>query len=150
MIYVEQYDRTKRFLARFELDSNDPVEGYDDLCAFFILCYHIKDWIKNEPKFIEDTLIGEKVENYINTNPHLCLCAGLANGTKHFKRNSNPRYSDTMPTLNLNAEASNKVVFTYTVTQSNGVKMDALQLAKKCIRAWDKFIARNTELFLND
>ena len=84
--YQEQYDRLNRWYKRFK-EINDgrthdkPSEIYqDDVYAFFINCYHLKDWIKNDTVA---SSIANNVENYINNNPELLLCADICNGLKH-------------------------------------------------------------------
>ena len=50
------------------------------MLAFFMNCYHLKDWIKND---ISDTSLNAAVEDYINQNACLKLCADICNGAKH-------------------------------------------------------------------
>ena len=52
--YLEQYERMQRSYDRFrEINSRlaDKVSSdyEDDVFAFFMHCYHLKDWIKNDP-----------------------------------------------------------------------------------------------------
>jgi hypothetical protein len=52
--YREQYERVKRWYGKFiALDQGRahdvPSENYlDEIYAFFMNCYHFKDWIKND------------------------------------------------------------------------------------------------------
>jgi len=52
--YREQYDRMKRWYIRFASlnqgrPHNVPSDNYlEDIYAFFMNCYHLKDWIKND------------------------------------------------------------------------------------------------------
>src|SRR5262245_59886006 len=90
----EQWDRTKRYFARFEaidgrMEHTVSSDHYiDDIYAFFQNCYHLKDWIKNDGTAPIAKRNG--VEGYINSHPCLQLCADLCNGLKHLKLN-NPR-----------------------------------------------------------
>jgi hypothetical protein len=55
----------------------------DDFNAFFICCFHLKDWLKNDPALSRD--IGRAAETFIETRTvALRLCADVANGSKHF------------------------------------------------------------------
>ena len=57
-------------------------ETYRDYAHnFFLFCYHIKDWIKNDPAV--DKSVKDAVEDYINQNNCLKICADIANGIKH-------------------------------------------------------------------
>jgi hypothetical protein len=91
MAYQQQYKRMMRWHEKFSSlnsgRSHDiPSENYiDDIYAFFLNAYHLKDWIKNDngiPKNVQDL-----VENYINWNEHLSLCADICNSLKHLKLN---------------------------------------------------------------
>ena len=52
--YQEQYDRTKRWYDRLTaIDqgrAHDMASDHyvDEIYAFFLNCYHLKDWIKND------------------------------------------------------------------------------------------------------
>ena len=46
-------------------------------------CHHLKDWIKNDSAAAS---VANNVENYINNNPDLSLCADICNGVKHLRR----------------------------------------------------------------
>jgi hypothetical protein len=43
-------------------------------------CYHLKDWLKNDPT--TQPVVGD-VEQVITASTYLSLCADLANGSKH-------------------------------------------------------------------
>ncbi len=55
--------------------SQDPDRISDAVFNFAITGYHIKDWLKNEG--------APGVEEHINSEPMLRLCADLCNGSKH-------------------------------------------------------------------
>jgi hypothetical protein len=74
------------------MDSGDTVfdrdaESYaDDFHACFVECYHMKDWLINDPTF--DRATKRDIEKHVNDTPSLRFCADLANLKKHFILNS--------------------------------------------------------------
>jgi hypothetical protein len=48
--YLEQYERMRRSYDRFRETLGDkiPADYEDDVYAFFMHCYHLKDWLKND------------------------------------------------------------------------------------------------------
>ena len=89
--YLEQFERVKRFLRRIENQDRDSTEYDDDLWAFFQNCYHLKDWLSHDSAvggtFGKD---GKDIDDYINGNIELAICADLANRTKHLELNLDP------------------------------------------------------------
>ena len=83
---IDQLNRVIRWYRRFQqinegIQKGASFEGqYDDMLAFFMNCYHLKDWIKND---ISDDSLNTVVEDYINQNDCLKLCADICNGAKH-------------------------------------------------------------------
>ncbi len=74
--YSVQLHRVKRYLQRFEeigsgKAHNQSTPDYDDdVYAFFQNCYHLKDWIKNDPvcsNWIPD------VESLVDQNTRVTL-----------------------------------------------------------------------------
>lgn len=88
----EQYDRMLRshdLLREVATGTRYEVVGADHardaLIHFYMDAYQLKDWIKNDPAVgVAPTV----VEGFVNSAPALCLCADLANGTKHLRLTS--------------------------------------------------------------
>src|SRR5262245_60194522 len=86
--YREQYDRMKRWYDRFvALDQGRPhdvpSDNYlDEIYAFFMNCYHLKDWIIHDITALPDEKV---VETYINSSHPLKLCADICNSLKHLR-----------------------------------------------------------------
>src|SRR5712692_9502414 len=84
--YIEQLERVKRWYSRFKEISEGrehiPFADFyqDDIFAFFQNCYHLKDWIKNDPSVAH---MKDLVEPFINQSEVLSICADLCNGLKH-------------------------------------------------------------------
>ena len=148
--YREQYDRMKRLYNRWvALDEGKvheiPSDNYvDDIYAFFLNCYHLKDWIKNDGTVA--TTIQEAVETHINSNRALKLCADICNSLKHLHLKSSrsgesPAFGRRQFGLDVGA-APTTIKLKYEVNTSTG-PIDAFQLATDCIGAWDAFLIAN-------
>jgi hypothetical protein len=151
--YVEQLERAKRYLKRFS-DINTGIshtkasQNYDDdVYAFFQNCYHLKDWIKNDPYCNN----WSDVEGFINSNADLKICADLCNGLKHLqltrpRSTESPQFSGNHISLNINETLGGStevdIAISYKIATTSG-DIDAFELAKKCVTAWESFIASN-------
>jgi hypothetical protein len=147
-----QFKRLGRWYERFKNINDDQIldksdEFYlDDVIAFFINCYHLKDWIKNDPAA---TSVADKVEAYINNNLELSLCADICTSMKHleFNRNYLPRsggkVSWNKKDVKLKVGSGERIIATkYRLDTKLGPR-DAFDIATKCIEAWDKFYSDN-------
>jgi len=97
--YRVQFERMMRWYHRFE--ERDSIafmklpsqfnevdfflHALDDILAFFLNCYSLKDWIKNDETI--DQEVRDNVEKYINEAECMRICADICNGSKHLKRN---------------------------------------------------------------
>lgn len=108
-IYQEQLERVNRWYSRFkEIDGgrihNMPSDYYqDEVYTFFLNCYHLKDWIKNDPSVGS---VANKVEAFINDTTELKLCADICNSHKHLKldksrSSENPMFGNRQFNLHL-------------------------------------------------
>ena len=138
----EQIARVARYYRKLkEYDSGIPPgmliseEHRDLVYAFFLNCYHLKDWIKHDPDL---SPIGD-VENFINTNRELRLCADICNSNKHFKI-TRPRSSDSpeVGTFQL-IGTPQKVVLRFEIMTTSG-PVDTFEVATKCVKAWSRYL----------
>ena len=149
--YIEQLERTKRYFSRFSginsgVSHSMASPNYDDdVYAFFQNCYHIKDWIKNDPCCSQWR--GD-VEEFINANDNLRICADLCNGLKHLKltgprSTENPQFAGNHISLSIQEGFSQPsgvgISITYRIATASG-DMDAFDLASRCVRAWEDYI----------
>jgi len=82
-----------RTLVQYQLNKlRDVREGiypkYGDnieaeLFSFFIICYHLKDHIKDWVKYDPSYKSFNDVEKFINQSPPLRICADICNRLKH-------------------------------------------------------------------
>jgi len=72
----------KRWYARITEATVVDDRHLDDFHAFFITCFQLKDWLKNDPSV--EPPVGHDVEELFDRDEWLGLCADLANSMKHF------------------------------------------------------------------
>ena len=142
--YLEQFDRMKRWYDRVRKISegkehNLPTDYYqDEVYAFFINCYHLKDWIKNDA---ETHVASEEVEKFVNNSEFLKVCGDLCNGSKHLTirnpKNSRDTHIDGRH-FALHLGSGPIIHIEYDVVSGNKV-YDAFSLASKCVQEWEEF-----------
>lgn len=147
--YLEQFDRVKRWYQRFLTinegrQHNLPSDNYqDEVYAFFLNCYHLKDWIKND----ESIRVAEaEVEDFINNNNDLKLCGDICNNNKHLTLDSprsgqDPRFGQRKFYVQVGGPETT-ISVRYTIDTSSG-PVDAFELATRCLQAWENFIQSN-------
>jgi len=79
----EQYNRMKRWHTRLSESTAVDDRRSDDFHAFFICCFHLKDWLRADSSVGDG--IRDAVAGFVDRNLWLRLCADLANGSKHLK-----------------------------------------------------------------
>ena len=148
----EQYDRTRRFYSRFakiadsgRVHDRDSDNYRDDVLTFFIHCYHLKDWLKNDPS---SGVTGSDAEACVNSSLYLRLCGDLANGTKHMEHRGRAA-SDTAMGARFEVEVNDtmggaipkptRISVQYEV-MSSGARHDAFDVATRAMEAWDAFL----------
>ncbi len=149
--YSEQMERLKRAYGRLvHIDrgkKNDMNPEYyrDDLFAFFLNCHHLKDWLKNDSSFRVD---GSVVENYIDQNNDLRICADICNGHKHFVRDKFQRSTESPVVEGQNVymkigTGTSEISIKFTINTESGMR-DGFELATNCLQLWESFIKQNT------
>lgn len=148
--YQEQLERLKRWYGRFEsIDQGRPhtvaSDHYiDEIYAFFLSCYHLKDWIKNDSTVTPGA--KNKVEDFINKNDCMSICADLCNGLKHLKltkerSKKHPKFGARKFSLDL-GEPTPIIKIECSIMTKTGT-IDAFELASHCIQKWERFIKKN-------
>ena len=152
MGFSEQYYRVKRYLKRLEGSEGTQVDFNDNMWSFFQNCYHLKDWIINDPS-IDKTKIDPGV--FINQNEELRICSSLANRTKHSEldnrfRNSgrnvdNPIIAGQGVTIRPGpvGGVSEPTIYHTRILLSDGSEREALDVAKKAVIAWEEYFKQN-------
>jgi hypothetical protein len=151
--YLEQYERMQRSYDRFrEINSRlaDKVSSdyEDDVYAFFMHCYHLRDWIKNDAS-VKSRMpnLGTDVEQFINESEALSLCADLCNSQKRLEldrsHSSEPRvFGRKRYHYQLNIGSRSSIKLQWVVQRTSKPPIDAFELATDCIAEWDKFLQR--------
>jgi len=149
MKWEEQLARVQRYHARFK-EANDGAEmrvtaeyAADDMHAFFQNCYHLKEWLKNDPGFIEKT--DDEIEDYVTATPCLALCADICNGMKHLsltrdRSGSEPQFSGRQIHVWEGGPMHGRIALKLSI-EHNGVIIDAFTLATECLAAWNAFLS---------
>lgn len=147
--YREQYDRVVRWQYRFAAIAQGRAhdaasDNYvDDIYAFFLNCYHLKDWIKNDGAV--PAAVQQAVEGYVSKTRSLRLCADICNSLKHLRLTSsrsheNPAFGSKHFSVSLGPGQPTTISLKYEVDTDRGPH-DAFQLATECVVAWDGFLA---------
>lgn len=147
--YQQQMNRVLRWFQRFKsISEGGEGESFtksndDEIFAFFLNCYHLKDWIKNDPASGD---LKDLVEPYINKSQALSICADLCNGLKHFKRDpsrvrKNAEFGPKTETISLGKDSAS-IAISYTIITDSGT-FDAFEIARQCLTDWETFFLRN-------
>jgi hypothetical protein len=148
--YEIQCERMMRHYRRLELINKgvklhpgESGDDYEDACyGFFQNCYHLKDWLINDPNFTRKT--ARQIEDYINATPSLSICADICNGTKHLKlleprSGSPPRLGDRHITVYEGGPLDECISIAFIVEHA-GLKKEAFALATECVQPWETFM----------
>lgn len=115
-----------------------PPELLDTIYTFFQHCYHIKDWVKNDPS----CALKDSVEGFISASPQLSLCADICNGSKHLTLTKAPRSGEKPEVGGVQARISmGKVTVIKASVQHKGSSVDAFELAEQCMEEWKNFLS---------
>lgn len=144
-VWHEQYDRILRWFDRLQRPGEIDEHRRDEYYAFFLICYHLKDWLKTDPVVQQRVLnIDRKVEGFVNTNLSLRLCAALANGVKHFVAPKVIVIDADGPLsvvpLPFDAEWFPEDAFQVTGAEAAGQKWDVETVAGRCVADWQRFL----------
>ncbi len=154
--HQEQFERMERWYERIKkINQGEPHNlsflnlspgyYYDEFYAFFLNCYHLKDWIEKD-----DTvkLPEKEVEHFINQNKCMSVCADICIGIKHLEQERSPR-SGQVPKferreLSLSLEGGPEPIINVKLfIKTKDGTIDAFELASECVRKWGEFIKDN-------
>lgn len=80
----QQFQRMQRaFMKVLNNQNRNPDEYEDDVWNFFLNCWHLKDWIKNDTDGVAKAT-REKIDVEVNSHPALMMVGNLANKKTHF------------------------------------------------------------------
>jgi hypothetical protein len=127
--YRHQLDRARRFLERVE-DAANEVEFQDMVWAFFQNCWHVKDWVQNDPH------VGQPSKDAVIARAHqssaLNVCKDLCNGTKHLGARPGPKHQHVEMTIDSSGHAEMDCI----IDNGAGKSVSGRALAHQCIGEW--------------
>lgn len=148
--WKEQWERVNRYYDRFR-KINEGLEGhgepsdyyFDDMLAFFLNCFHLRDWLKKDN--FQSTKIRKTPDKYVEDTLCLAICADLANAVKHMKLDGKkfPLKSGSAPgriIRSMSVTGGSPIVVLKANIEHNGKVIDAFDLARECMDAWKEFL----------
>ena len=134
-----------RWYERFEqIHSGIDKRGFehkkDDILAFFMNCFHLKDWIK------KDTDVPDKdVEKFVNENYCLKYCCDIANGSKHLSLDKKSRITNESETLSVAVsidKEKQQAIPILIIRDSRGNIKDTFEIATEAVQTWKEFFQK--------
>ena len=144
--YGSQFDRVKRFLKRLESRHRSHVEYEDDILAFFLNCWHLKDWVKKDAHFPSDK--RDAVLKLVHSNPTLMICRDLANGTKHLLSPTDVVAGHKLTAIDMSALGGEGDGVDFIIAFEGGATRSGYALAFECVRAWESIFAKAGVIFV--
>lgn len=142
--WQSQYERMQRSFERLKREYRSSIEYDDDLLHFFMDCWHLKDWIKNDtrlPKTLQDA-----IESEVKSHLSLEVAADLANGWKHLsidEKRYPPRVGANVTAKSVGWDfGTGKVDVRHEVTMSDGSVVSAQAVADDACNAWRAILAK--------
>jgi hypothetical protein len=116
-------------------------EALDDVYAFFLNCYHLRDWVIGSGFKSE-----ADVNAYIRGNDDLALCRDICTGLKHFRAEPkralfDSSWSTATVTVAIFPERREPIPGEHWVITTDRGDVDMFDLADRCVAAWDSFLA---------
>jgi hypothetical protein len=143
-----QYDRMKRWHSRIQAATAVDDLYVDSVYAFFIFCYHLKDWLQADPAVPEK--VGQAAEQMISGAFHMSLCADLANGLKHVSVTRRPRlsgpvsFSTQAPAPEFSQDPNDYLGVLPTIHGADGEFIaPAPEIVDLCVNAWETFLRQH-------
>lgn len=135
-----QLERMKRWRQRLESlrGSGDLDHAFDVALAFFINCYHLRDWLHRS-----GGVESSDIDTLFASSLHLRIAADIANIAKHFDLTQPPRMTRQLSMAReyvgpgegwFGSDSALRV-------QSDGATYDLAELAGECEEAWRGFLS---------
>lgn len=147
--YLQQWEKVCHLLKVIDAPEKEDSKLYDyDLVTFFQECWHLKDWILNDPKV--NQTVKQKVKDEIHKKeacivkyPNILICADLANLSKHMNNKSSEsgaRITNRNMTFYL---GKGEAISDHIITLDNGTKYHAKDVARRAVQEWEGFMKAN-------
>jgi hypothetical protein len=118
----------------FPFPKGIDIRDSDMVFAFFILCFHLKDWILKDC----DPSVATLVEDYVETS-RLKECRAIANGYKHLNADG-PDFVGSKIKIFSGENVLTKQMVRFSILDSPREIKDAFVLATDCLNLWHGFI----------
>jgi len=129
----------QRSYAKVTGPYTSSVAYDDDLHHFMQDCWHLKDWIKNDPV----AGIGNSIEGQVLAYKALRIAADLANGSKHLNRHTHQEGAYVTSTnVTVHLGQARPIEVDYVVTLSNGTTTSAEVLVHEAAKDWDTLLRK--------
>lgn len=156
--YKSQYNRVLRILNKISNPINyngNQTEYEDDLLSFFQNCWHLKDWVMQEPG-----INRRKLNKKIYKSTSLRICADLANKSKHLVLDFKQVDADikscsvtiSVPIITIINDGNSELIHTsesvpvgtttwdYNITISDGSVHKASEVVKQAVADWEAIL----------
>jgi len=146
----EQWKRVKRYFQRFRdlsregLIHNSNSETYvDDVYAFFVNCYHLKDWIQPD----DTSPLRGSVGGFGRASSAFPICRDICLGVKHLVVDrpgsdlSEHRLGRRAVDFNASTGGFTMRVFVRLRTEER----EAYEIAEQCMHEWSEFLGEDPE-----
>jgi hypothetical protein len=141
--WYAKWHKVKQSLATVETachpssyQGNDPAKRAVE--SFFVDCFHMGDWLWEDPS---TGLTKPQVCAFVETDPNLRVCEGVANTDKHRVR-SKPG-AMTAKIKDVTSDRNGTRVSVEWSQGANTHAVDALHLARECVVAWGAYLLAN-------
>lgn len=143
-IHIQRVDRWyARLNMLYQGDIQEhPEMALDQMLVFFIFCHQLKDGIRKET-----SIPNRAIEEYINQNACLTICADLANGVKHLGigNGHDPRTGGDLRAREAYIITESGGVLPRPIITLDCVQFDIADLAAECIQKWNDFLQSHSQ-----
>ncbi len=144
--YRDQLDRARRYLDRvladYEgLEDINEVEFQDMMWSFFQHCWHVKDWLRNDP-LASNSQKRAAIDLAERSGGPLLICRDLCNGTKHLKLtdpSSGAGAAHLYVDMNIVPERG-RFEIDCIIDDGHGTQISGKRLAVDCIAEWERIL----------
>jgi hypothetical protein len=138
----EQYYRMKRWRDAVAADRGDGERVTDIFFAFTQSCYHLVDWLANDPS---RPISKSEATRYVFNSEALSFCADICNGAKHARLEEKDVDLSVEAALvkdyrfypNEDRKDTRERVVQVLSLEWQGRSVLALRFADRCIEEWD-------------
>jgi len=133
--YRDQLARAARFFQRIDHPSGDNATFQDDMWAFFQNCWHVKDWVRSDPR------LSRAQKDAICDLAHQCkelmMCKNLCNGAKHLR----PKPGATHRCVDITIAPDEPIKMDSIIDDGSGNLLSGVELAHICLHEWMRIFA---------